>query len=1512
MRAYLYIQIKIFRYKKLTKGLDITTMKAKRLINLAISTLLCVTIIGSSAPIRTNSVYAASYGDELTTGEGGDDVVSDPESTNNTTIGADANSSNSTELASTSNETGASTSSDNASTDASEAASASNESGASDASNNNGEANSSDITNETGSASDETGADSSNNSSSVSNETGSDTSDSSNSSDETDAANSSDSADSSNASDSTSASDESDTSDNADSNASTDPSSTDDNAASGSDTETSDDGITADDFEGDVNEPTSNNAGGDPTAPIPVGIYTTPDVQSIIDNVVVTVNGNAITDPSNIQVSIKNDIKVHFTYTLKDNIGVNVPEGDEDSYKEKYGSEIFVENNQSFTIAADNSLLNYVDGTITEDIVAAGYKFATVTMAASNVSIQIDDQAGEDRVIQKGEFGYDVTISKSNDAVKDAETVTFSVNGVDYTLVVSENQKVAPKMTASGTYDGQEFIDWNVSIKNDEKHAKEYAGGYDVVIELKDGQEYKPGTMKLNGTSLNETKVTNSDGKLTVALTADQVKANNTFTFQTKPETESFMVNSFKGQPSSKAFNISAKAATTTETVCEATAKATVSKTFETWITKGGGVVREGGYADWTVTIKTNGYSYNNLVLYDKYKTDSTTSMILSGDVKVDGVVKPHINGGAGDPYDFKVELGDIDGETVKTIVVTYTTQIENYDDFLSVNHTIPANSAWLTYDDGNGTTITSKPAPDIKLTGTTLTKSGIDKSVASYDAKTHQITWKVVANKNKRALTNAKITDTLGEGQKLVAIKGIKCTAGENDVLDASTNPELSDVTTFASDNSYTLDLGNNLNKRTIEFTVVSQITDSATWEIKNADKKYTNSVDLYNNGTKITSDAADYTVNATAATLISDGYDYNTHCINYKIAITDENLSVTKVNVADTLGEGVVFEKGSLKVGGETYTDYEYKDGILTIKNLDFPGNKTQKTITFTGKVTDETISNLGNGGSTTITNSAIVYTNDGDKKTLTCDPVTIKNLVLSKTGSASNKTNANFTVKVNGGKQTIPAGTVIKDTLGRAYELDMSSVHIYVANINSKTGELTADTTKEYEDVDVSVAIVNNKTELSVKFKNDTKDAFVLKYTASPEYADKYSNDEDFHNNIELIGTTKSSQGSAAYTEFKKGSFSSAYSDSIRKFTLTVKDKETGEEIPDVTYDVYDTDEDGATPIATLKTGYNGSDKLMDTLDVDKTYYLRQVKVPDGYKLNTELIPVKIANRRFVFPVELEKLPDTPAPGNDPSTTPVNDPSNTPGDSTTPGTSGGSNEPGTSQGNPDTNADENKKPANTDPAESNNTEKPADEKPKTEDDKKDEGNKPVPSGSDESGAKPSDPGTSADEGKDLTQNTKDSDSDNSDKNKDDKSKKKKDDSKQKKDESKEKKDESKDSKSGDNTDNDQNTSGNNSEGATTDANGSSSDDSNASGSTSNGTTDATNSTDAALNKENGDLANADAANATNEAGDELGTRKKLAKTGGFFGTLYGYLVGLLMIIAGAVITFKKRKEN
>lgn len=921
-----------------------------------------------------------------------------------------------------------------------------------------------------------------------------------------------------------------------------------------------------------------------------------PTDADLLSSVTMTINGKSVTD---IEALSLDDV-ITVNYQLKSPIGVNY--SDEDIAADSEPAPVYVNEKDVFYFDTPNVGFDY-SGISIPTLTCNGNDFATVEFEGGKIKLTIVDKEYEKN--ENAQFGFQFTLNNVANAYKNQSEIDLKIGDRDVLVNISENQPKAPSLNKTGTYDNvNDVINWTINIDRD-ANAISYANGFKFVDTFAGEQVYVDGSFKVNDTAVTD-GLNVSTSSIEYAVPAATTDSDIVIKYQTKP-TADFMKDSFKDNTSGGKtikFSNSAKILDDADKeIATDTATVPVTKEYNQWIKKEGGEIDlSTGIAKWTVTIDTNNYGLKNLKLYDKFDTDNETTMeLVSGSLSIDGPAGKLE--GAGSGYDFCVSFGDV--SNAGTIKVSYTTQIKDFEEFQKTNRKVPENKAWISYEDEDGTEVFTKNV-GVGIKGLSV-KAGIHKEYTAYDSKTHQITWTVTANKNKKPITNITIKDVLPTDQKLIEINNIK-------ISDGSTLP---DVTSFADPNEYSIVFDDKLNGNSVTFNVVSEIVDKNFWA-NNKSQAFSNKAEIYTGDKLLAQDTASKTLTSTVITKTSGSYNYDTHEIEYKIVVNENKMAMKSVTVTDELIKAAVeLVDGSLKINGSAASGYTYKNGFLTIDLGDIAaGDDAKKTITFSVKVKDELILGLKNNESTQIKNEATVKFDDNAAGLSSNCTTPIKNVILSKKGKINPSTGlVDYTVYLNYGKQEIPAGTVLRDTLGASFEFISDSIHLYECTVDPSIGDLSATSTEVPSKVTVEKD--GDKTRIDIKLTSGTNKACVLVYSASME--DKSLN--DFTNDVKLIGFQEN-EDISSNCSFSASEFSSVNNSSSTRLVITKKDFEDGSLLPGATFQILDADK---KVIAEVTTNSKGQARLVNKLVKGNTYYLRETKAPDGYQVNKDDIEV-----------------------------------------------------------------------------------------------------------------------------------------------------------------------------------------------------------------------------------------------------------------------------------------------
>ncbi|MBR5637389.1 MAG: hypothetical protein IKW81_10725, partial [Pseudobutyrivibrio sp.] len=636
------------------------------------------------------------------------------------------------------------------------------------------------------------------------------------------------------------------------------------------------------------------------------------------------------------------------------------------------------------------------------------------------------------------------------------------------------------------------------------------------------------------------------------------------------------------------------------------------------WVNK---VYDESGSTDgndtkWTITINTNGMTLKNLTMYDKFSGDATL-IIKDSNLSISGAGVTSsdytVDTTGGTTYSWKATFNkDING----TITIEYVTTIQDYEQYLRENHkTAPTNTAWITYDyvDGNGTSHRDIKGPTVEKKASIVTNAGIDITKVSYDPATHKITWHVVANKNKQALTNAVITDVIPSNQDYDEVK----------------NANQDWIST--SGNTLTMNLGDALKNTIVEFDIITKVKDDNVkdWSLNATNKTdYKQQVELDTEQQQdVKSDVAIATVASEVLKVYTPKYEYSTHIATFTATIDNNEMMMDNIHLITTIKDFELLD--GLKIDSTPVTDTYYKynkdTGALDITvpavTKEQVGDATtgKRVVSFKAHVNDDKYKDTNNAD-VSIPVTFTLKTADLDNKNLKQDEaVTLKfnNVILLKDFDFDTSKNlASYKVIINGAKNMLSENLVVEDTLGTSLVLDTSSVKLYVSSINSTTGAISTDS--GLEEVSPSRYTVTtkeegSKTKLVVKMPSDAGDrVYVLKYDAIAQ--DK----KDLNNSVSMydLVTTTVKKFSSNKT-ISASLFNDAFAKAAVRLTVTTKTTEDTSDF-DSPIIVNVLDSTGKT-VTKLKVPINGKATSIGKLKTDGGTYklvVDESSVPKGY--------------------------------------------------------------------------------------------------------------------------------------------------------------------------------------------------------------------------------------------------------------------------------------------------------
>ena len=978
------------------------------------------------------------------------------------------------------------------------------------------------------------------------------------------------------------------------------------------------------------------------------------DENALIKSAKFTIDGKDVS--GDIEVSKNSTFTLE--YQLKDPLYINYAEED---YVE---GQPFIVNGNTYSLPSIKS--EYFDlskiGSI--PVVVDGKNFGTAT-AGDDGTIKLKvDYEGKDPediggVFIRLSFGLD---GSKVDNLQDFSFEIPGTSGQTVKIAIAENQPKEPTIEkTAGTLDENDDITWTVKVTNADNPVT-YESGYQLVDTFGKGQSYKAGSFKVGGVDATP-EYDDASRTLKYNFTDNSAGGVTTITYKTHVDflaagstqnKSSISVNASNDVKIYDAGNPSGKP------LGEVKVDNSVSKDgLSSWLTKEGGKLDDEGVADWTINVNTNGYGMKYLTVYDVIETDSTTKMGLVPDsVQVidtaTGAALPSSDyevvktAGTSEKgkkaYSWYVRFGKsaddyaISGNRKYTI--KYKTQIEDYITFLRTNHTkMPSNHAFLEYQYDRtgvgdwewlvGPTLDKTP---VKGDGVTA-KAAIEKSCTSFNAATHQITWKVVVNKNYQGLTNSFVTEYIKDGQKFVSISNADITAKDG----AKSTLDLQDKYTV-NGKEIEINFGDSLKQAQATFTVVTELdeTQASIWA-GNEKKTYYNEVELDSDQQQDIKDDASCEYKSTVFEKVSGEYNYDTHEITYTLTVDRNKMAMSDVVVTDDIGSlgmslssdvTLVHGYGTSSAHSTTLTTdtsskphYSYSDGVLTVDLEDITdvgSDNAIEAIIFTAKVDDGDFFTAVNGGNVSVSNTATLSTKDNPEGVVVTKKNTWKNSVIDKSAAVDTASKAvTYTVTFNGNKQPLPSSLIVKDTLGASLELDATSVKLYLGQIDPSTGEITS-TGEEETGYSVQMSADGDSTILEVILpkEEDNREIYVLSYVAVPT---EIKSGGDYSNKVQLVGYS----GSGTNNSVSNLSYSSFGGGWTVKPTYLLVTKVDSEDIavalPGATFAVKDSD---GNLVAKIVTKANGVARSVGKLKPNTTYTIEEIEAPEGYEISTEV--------------------------------------------------------------------------------------------------------------------------------------------------------------------------------------------------------------------------------------------------------------------------------------------------
>lgn len=680
---------------------------------------------------------------------------------------------------------------------------------------------------------------------------------------------------------------------------------------------------------------------------------------ALIDSIVVKNGDTELT--SGDAVSFSDGLSV--SYIFKDNLVVS---SNPDDYDDNY---IVLQPGETYQLPAmDVSDLD-LKGSLTSrvDLDNDGTPLHIGDIAIDtdgNVTFELEPDIADDTEITIEDFV--VSFSLNEEEIGTATDYTLNIGGRTYTFSISDNSPEAPSITTEGEApEGTEKVTWTTTITNAANPVDYSETGYTFVGVLDSNQVFDEESfaVTVDGTSLTIgserlSVTTDSDGNTKIAYTLNPdevVSASGKETIVTYSADVDFLGNggAAKATASRTVTNdVSlAESASADESIVSADGSATVSTTkniagLTKAINNANGKFTKNdsdqGVGEWTITVNTNDYALRNLTIYDYMVLgENTNAYEFTLDTSSVAVTKngTELESTAyslvtepGDGYTWYVKFDSAAAGDV--FVITYRTLLSNYSDYLRTNHSkAPYNTAFMTYEYEKGNgNWVPVKGPTINATSKITTNAGISVS-------------RGLSSEFDPATHRITWTVTVNqETQALTGVSILDTIPADQTFVSTDIEKAVSGATFTEDGNKITFNLGDAADGQKVSFKVVTQLTDDQVdiWS-KNTSKTYSNSFRLYadqlsNDGISCDGDCK-YV--SKVIELTAGDYDYATHEIEYTVEVNENQMHMADIAVKDDLGAaGLELVEGSVKLDGTALSSdaasgpgFTYSDGKLIV---------------------------------------------------------------------------------------------------------------------------------------------------------------------------------------------------------------------------------------------------------------------------------------------------------------------------------------------------------------------------------------------------------------------------------------------------------------------------------------------------------------------------------------------------------------------------------------------------
>ncbi|WP_220779440.1 SpaA isopeptide-forming pilin-related protein, partial [Bacillus paranthracis] len=596
----------------------------------------------------------------------------------------------------------------------------------------------------------------------------------------------------------------------------------------------------------------------------------------------------------------------------------------------------------------------------------------------------------------------------------------------------------------------------------------------------------------------------------------------------------------------------------------------------------------------WTIIVNDNNYVLNDAVITDTFDfggltlqensfkiTDGSNELKLGHDYTL------HVT-----DKGFEVKLtGDYKSNMDKTLTITYTTDF-NYENLSKENDNKSfkntANLSWIDINDKkNNSSSDDTFDPDYYTKGNGF-------KYGSYNAQTKEIKWDIGFNYNNRPIKDPSIVDVLRDNQKLIPesieVRHMKLTGGAHgfEVGDPVPPSEyMIENPTKDNNNTLTVHFKNEINSA----YYISFKTSLAGEQIN---KRYDNYADLKDGSKTVTTIHGAFEIK-NGGSGVTKTAKQNDKYIDWSVSINPSQSTIENAVVTDNPTDNQILDEKSFHL----YPTTVDVDGTLTKDTA----NELKEGTDYKLKVTTD---------------------NDTGKQQFKVEFLhTINRAYILEYRSlinADNNETVSNKVKITGNRLTL---TQVETTEEKVVKVSSGSGG---GSANKGRGSLQII---KVDDKDRKAPLAGAEFTLY----DQTGTTAIRSITTGDDGVAKFNN---LRRDKYLIKETKAPQGYVISKELKEGILVELGSEEITKYTLTNKkfvgkvvltktDATSRETLEHAVFSLLDQNKQVIPEHKELTTNDQGQ-ITVDNLKPG-TYYLKETKAPEHYKLDDRLIEVKI---------------------------------------------------------------------------------------------------------------------------------------------------------------------------------------------------------------------------------------------------------------------------------------------